>query len=214
MGLPNKSKLSTKLEDVSFIHSTLDDAGLKLREFRVYCHVSRRAGLKGPCWAALDSMAEVCGMSEATVRKALKALVSRRLLHVKANDGRRGNNGGTNHYYLTHPSIWIPTEAPLQKNMGGKKLQGRGTKKLQGDPLQKVTPKGIPSEGIPIKGEAPALSATERISAEKELGRVQSRIKELLGNCNPRELIPSAREAYGLLEGREYELKALLGVKY
>ena len=59
------------------IHSELDDAGLTAEQFRVMAHVCRRFGdgdNQRQCDASIESMARVCKLREATVRKALREL--------------------------------------------------------------------------------------------------------------------------------------------
>ena len=58
----------------SFIHASLDDAGLSPVEFRVFAHVLRRAGRDGLCFAGAASMAKSCRVNVKTLRKTLRAL--------------------------------------------------------------------------------------------------------------------------------------------
>ena len=43
-----------------FIHSRLDDFGLTAPEFRVYCHLARRAGRTGRAWSSVQNISGVC----------------------------------------------------------------------------------------------------------------------------------------------------------
>ncbi|MGA2660219.1 MAG: helix-turn-helix domain-containing protein [Verrucomicrobiota bacterium] len=68
------------------IPAWLDDYDLKPSEFRLFCHVARREGGKagkGCCNAAVPTIAKVCRLSENTVRKGLRQLVSLGLLLCK-----------------------------------------------------------------------------------------------------------------------------------
>ena len=70
---PNKKGPRTLA--ATFIPACLDDAGLKPRDFRVFCHVSR-CGEKNGCYQELDTIAEACRMHRQTVQASLKFLVA------------------------------------------------------------------------------------------------------------------------------------------
>jgi DNA-binding MarR family transcriptional regulator len=64
-----------------FIPSWLDEAGLTQAEFRLYCHLCRRAdNVTGIAWPAYQSIQEACGFSHKTVWTILKKLVKRGLI--------------------------------------------------------------------------------------------------------------------------------------
>lgn len=88
--------------DVVFIHSTIDDYGLSPNEFRVYCHIARRAGRNNKAWPSVKSMADVCRLSERTVQKAIRRLEELELLTVIK---RKTNHGAdsSNFYVLLDP---------------------------------------------------------------------------------------------------------------
>jgi len=73
-----------------FIPSWLDDLGLTSNEFRVCCHLSRRAGKDGKCHPAASSIMTVCHISENTVWKILKQLESMELI-VREKHFRNAN---------------------------------------------------------------------------------------------------------------------------
>ena len=137
----------------AFIHSSLDDARLSPAEFRVFCHINRRAGEGGNCFAAIESIANVCGLSLPTVRKALKSLMAQNFIVQRRRDGR------TTIYRPTPVSDWKPyTEvAPLQKeDRGSVLLHPAPAKAIKATPAKRrllsISPKGHPSKAIPIKG--------------------------------------------------------------
>lgn len=100
--------------NVIFVHSSLDDAGLSVYAFRVYCHIARRANRAGSAFPGIQSIGTVCGVSESQVRRAIKELEDRRFLEV------RRTTGGTksNVYVLTPPSSWHPclTDTPVTQD--------------------------------------------------------------------------------------------------
>lgn len=61
------------------IHASLDDANLTAEEFRVACHICRRCGDEGngrQCDSKIETIAAVCRLRPATVRKAIRHLVN------------------------------------------------------------------------------------------------------------------------------------------
>ena len=99
-----------------FIHSELDDLGLTLWAFRVYCHLVRRVNREtGDAWPSYASIARVCLQSsypnakpETLRRKAMEAvaeLVDRGLVRKVTTRGPDGSHGH-NRYTLTPVAEW------------------------------------------------------------------------------------------------------------
>lgn len=64
-----------------FIPSWLDEAGLSQPEFRIYCHLCRRAdNATGTAWPSYGAMIETCGSSKMTIRRSLGVLEERGLI--------------------------------------------------------------------------------------------------------------------------------------
>ena len=83
----NSSKKGGGAADTSkspFIPAWLDESDLSSQEFRIYCHVSRR----GRCYESVPSIARACRLHISTVKRALKALTTRRLLSRTQRNGR------------------------------------------------------------------------------------------------------------------------------
>lgn len=91
--------------NVIFVHSSLDDAGLSVYAFRVYCHIARRANRKGSAFPGADSMSSVCGMGRTKIKEAVKELEDRNMLVVHRTSGGTKSNV----YVLTSQSNWIPS---------------------------------------------------------------------------------------------------------
>jgi DNA-binding MarR family transcriptional regulator len=91
--------------NVVFVHSALDDLGLSPAQFRVYCHLARRAnagaGGEGAAWPSVAEIARVCRLHPDTARAALRWLSDHRLL---VRERRRGD---TTVYRLTPASRWL-----------------------------------------------------------------------------------------------------------
>jgi len=64
-----------------FIPSWLDEAGLSQAEFRLYCHLCRRADNEtGIAWPSYETIGEACGMSRKTVWRTLIELEGRGMI--------------------------------------------------------------------------------------------------------------------------------------
>src|SRR5436305_6092762 len=96
-------------QNALWVHSALDDLGLTPAEFRVYAHLSRRAG-NGVAWPAINSIAKVCRLSRHTVIAAFNNLERHGLLQIE-----RGGGAATNHYRLIEIHSW-PKPARQQCN--------------------------------------------------------------------------------------------------
>lgn len=140
--------------NVIFVHSRLDDAGLSLAAFRVYCHIARRAGSKEGAYPGIKSVARICDLSENTARRAIAELEARNFLKIIRSQGGRMAHT----YFLTAADEW--KMAPLQ-NLKGSKSEPHPFNDCT-PPLQNLNPtpspaaeKGIPSresnKGNPIK---------------------------------------------------------------
>src|SRR5438445_3751336 len=116
---------------VIFVHSRLDDYGLSPQEFRVYCHLARRAG-RGKAYPAVATIAAVCRLHPQTVRHALKTLTTHRLLT------RQERPGHTALYRLTAPSQWqSPTHIhgdPCETNTSPSHAKSSTTKRMRPHP--------------------------------------------------------------------------------
>lgn len=96
----NTASQSTRGFNIIFIHSTLDDAGLDPKEFRIFAHLSRRAS-SGVAWPSVKTMGEVCCISQSRVRLALKTLTERGFVTCEERAGR------TYLWTINPPEKWI-----------------------------------------------------------------------------------------------------------
>ncbi len=83
-----------------FIPSELDDFGLDVYQFRVYCRIARRAGANGDCWESINNIAKKCNMDRKTVMQAISGLLSFGML---TKEKRPGNSDV---YKLTSSRFW------------------------------------------------------------------------------------------------------------
>jgi len=136
-------------DSLSFIHSSLDDAELTPEEFRIYCHLLRRAGGKGEAWPSYQSMGNHCFGKDNTLepstcrRKAIKAINSLEERGMLTKEYRKNDGGGnsSNVYIINDPGAW--SAPPLVRGAH--------------PPSAWSAPKGTPIEGTPIEGGDPLL---------------------------------------------------------
>lgn len=214
----------------AFIHSRLDDLRLSPVQFRVYAHMERRASAGGVFYESVPNCAKFCGIRDETLRAATKHLLSLGLIVVE-----KATPGKTVTYRVTHIEEW-PVHPPLIEypptQTGGVSKPGDTTAVSGGGggPLKpgdtpavsggtKVIPLRESPQGDPIKGEAPPLpvriSDTERITREKELGRVEARIKTIKSSYDEHSTWSKQdRMLMEDLKERRTELMQILGMKF
>ena len=112
-------------------------------------------------------------------------------------------------------------ETPYPKGGGirneGASLKSQGVSETRGQPpIRTEGNEGNPIEGNPKKkGNAPALSPAERITKERELERVRTKMKVIRDNYSGHQSwTKDDRELFKDLGEREVELKQLLGVRF
>ena len=92
---------------IPFIPVWLDDYGLTPAEFRVYCHVVRRAGKNGICWESVPRIGKACRLSRNLTMAALHALTEVHRLLI-----RNKRVGETDEYTLAPSSGWASPVPP------------------------------------------------------------------------------------------------------
>jgi hypothetical protein len=206
-----QAKLIDKTSPI-FIHSELDDAGLLPSEFRVLCHIARR----GECYASLETIAEICRLSEDTTRTVLKSLVAQSFILAERRDGE------TTLRRVAPRSSWNPSRKspPLGKKGSGVKPNPTPPKKQEDHPSENKGAKGTPLEVNPIKGIFPVqkLSTAELISLEKELDRIAKRRDQIKKSASHdawgAKFSDSEKAELREAKQREAEIKNLLGAKF
>lgn len=92
-GLPDLSKYL-------FIHSSIDDAGLDPYEFRIFCHLRRRAREKdNAAYPGMRKISEVTGIALGKVCSVISSLQKKGFLAVR----KRTGSHQTNLYYIGLP---------------------------------------------------------------------------------------------------------------
>ncbi len=161
---------------VLFVHSRLDDYGLSPAQFRVYGHMSRRAG-RGDAFPAIASIARACQLHPQTVRRALRFLVSQRLLN------RTDHSGHPSHYRLTSVHEWLPhsraTGTPSATNPPPSTSANPSEQWIQDTPCESDAAKGNPTEvdpnkvihspPVPPPGERECSTAKSSMGMETEI---------------------------------------------
>ena len=111
-----KDFLQDRRQKPVWIHSRLDELGLTLEAFRIYCHLARRAGNKDTAWPSYASMASSCFRGSypnsplsSLKRKAMdavKELEAWGLIAVERSQHRVDGGTTSNIYCLTDESEW------------------------------------------------------------------------------------------------------------
>ena len=154
-------------EDPTFIHSRIDDLGLSLAEFRVYCHLKRRTN-HGVAWPGIDSIAAVCRANRTTVIAAIRGLEIRGMLQVTRIDGER------NLYHLTNPSLWKEDQSEIGNGSGPVGNRERGESEI-GNVRESI--QGNPS--VPSSPSATSHSSRIPERTENARARAQGSLEEL-----------------------------------
>jgi len=209
---PNFRKLAERQPLASvFIHSRLDEAGLSPSTFRIFCHVARR----GECYSKVESIASICRLSPDTVRAGLKFLTAQGFLVGVRRDGF------TTIYRVAPIENWKPSHEtpPLPSGGTGTNRHPLANKVVPASHETPPHPSGLvgdevnPMQVNPLKGERhpPVLKPSERISMDKELGRVIAELKTL-GSRNDHDEGSRADNRIVKLLIRRDELRLFLGV--
>lgn len=152
--------------NVIFVHSELDDRRLDMAEFRIYCHLARRAGT-GTAFPGIDSMAEICRMAKGTVIKAVKTLEASGMIMAERAAGQ------TTRYILTAKSKWAPlpvldTPTTSPNEVTHRSKSGNATSPNE---VTKGNPIKVIQEGHPAHS---ASKAQPKIGAPEKRGRMTS----------------------------------------
>ena len=161
-----------------FLHHKVDDAGLDVYAFRIYCRIARRAGSRGDgCTESLSNMAKGCKMGKRRAREALRELEDRGLVRTNERPGQ------TSEIVLTHRSNWKDQEEapkpPEEPGQGSGRPDTEGERETEeaeagqgradegGDGKPVVTSTGT----LPVK-QAPHLQERKEEGDEKEVDPV------------------------------------------
>jgi len=132
-----------------FIPAAVDDFGLTASQFRVLCHLSRRAGKNGECYPSGPAIARVCKLHEDTVWRCLKELEKLQFIQ------RRKGKFKSNNYTLTHPKARGGANGGAAESNGGESPKSDGCHPPATDGC-----KGNPNKGNPIKASNTNTVAT------------------------------------------------------
>ncbi len=159
--------LKQRRENLLWLHSDLDDAGLDPFTFRIYAHLARRAESTGRAWPKVADIAEACKISPRMVGECLKKLVDERLIVIVGGLGANGG-GKRNVYHLVARNEWLTAKmadqateqsaphADCKPSETGEQTAPHADCNRHLMPIDYIG-KGYPSKGYPI-GEAPSAS--------------------------------------------------------
>lgn len=143
-----------------YIGSAIDDAGLDPYEFRIYCHLKRRAQ-DGVVWERQDKMAGICMMSRKTVNEVLIRLEEKGWIEQKQRTLK--GQQSSNLIYLLEP--------PCNPELHSRVTDGYTAVS------PRVTAEGTPLEGTPLEGlkdGAENRSASENLADQVTLSRAET----------------------------------------
>lgn len=132
-------------QNLPFIPSYLDDAGLTPSQFRLVCRVSRR----GNCFESIANMAKGCGLAINTLKTNLPRLVAMRVL------SKTTRVGATSIYSINPFDQWRIERGsklqPAKKTPWAAEHTTPETKQQPSHPAQSTPHKGSPFQGSPTK---------------------------------------------------------------
>lgn len=134
-----------------FLPAWFDEAELPAPEFRVLCHLWRRADRAGESFPGVQSVARKCRLDEGTVWSALKQLEERGMLKRTQRPGR------SNLYQVLIPSeVTLPFRVTTHPAVSGDQARGKTGRHPLDFAGQGVTGKGrvrrVSKEGNPFEG--------------------------------------------------------------
>jgi DNA-binding transcriptional ArsR family regulator len=163
------------MKNAIFIHSNLDEWGLRPHPYRVICHVARR----GECFGSVCTIAEICRMHADTVRKALKELVNAGLLIAQYRQGM------TTIYRVDHQRIIngpprkegsTPYEKQGDPPSTNKGVHPSGNK--GGDPYENEGDKVYPIKVIPLRNTPPRGNGLSKNVQLIDLGKAMKQLED------------------------------------
>lgn len=160
--MSNQSPKTPEKTSPAFIRSEFDDAGLTPTQFRVYCHIVRRAGgIDGAFYESNSNCASHCQIHIKTLRAVIAELLRRKMI---ALIGYR--NGGTKTYRVTCIEEWkpLPNGYPGIKLGRVSKWHGAPAEQIPGTPANPIpeTPTNrVPTKVIPVSNSHEVLSMKE-----------------------------------------------------
>ena len=144
MNEPTSNASANEKTSPAFIHSKLDDAGLSPNQFRVYCHIVRRAGgIGGTYFESAPNCAAHCKVHIKTLRPVIAELLALNLIQLVDDPPGRSKT-----YRVTSLEEW----QPLPNGYPGIKL-GRVSKRVgtPPNPIPGTPPNPIPTKVIPVR---------------------------------------------------------------
>ena len=87
----------------TMLPNLIDDLGLSVYAFRLYCHIKRVTGEDGKCWQSTETLVKACRMSVHSVVDAKRELKDAKLITVKLV---KRPGGGRDFHVVTIRDVW------------------------------------------------------------------------------------------------------------
>jgi DNA-binding MarR family transcriptional regulator len=199
--MSDQAQTTTARDCRPFIPASLDDFGLTPPQFRVLCHLHRRAGSNGDCYPAAHSIAKTCKIHRDTVWKCIKELESAKL--IKRSKGRRNSN----RYHIL-ASIPVggkqgPTQANELAESEGQELaesKGRELAESKGR-------KGYPHKGNQRRVSIPGGISSDPLSEKKP--RQRNAILDALASIDGSDPLQVPAKAWGGIAAALADIKTV-----
>jgi len=126
------------------IPNSVDEMGLTVYAFRLYCHLKRVAGDDGKCWQSTRTLATACEISTGAISKAKDELLIKELIKLAQEINPKG---GKSYHVITIINIWAssPGEQPSSCSELASSLHERSSSpgEIKKTPLIRHTKKEI-----------------------------------------------------------------------
>lgn len=193
--------MSDRRKRSPFIPAWLDDLNLTANEFRVLCHLWRRAGSDGVCFPGGDSIRKACRVSDPTLWAVLRKLESRGLLE------RRKRFSNSNSYRMMVPSWGTQNETVTQS--GSLKSEGLQSLKSEGlGSLKSEGCKGSPMKVPHLRIDLAEAVAPAEIAEEPKKDRPRNLLLDSLVTLDGGALAEVTKPAWGAAAKALKEIKA------
>jgi hypothetical protein len=179
----------------AFIPAWLDELQLTAQQFRVYCHLCRRADASGECYPALASISKKCKISVNTVKNSIKELATVNLISIKhggnnvsnrytiqpeanvSNGMRNGSNGTSN---VSNGTGNVSNETTLAPN-GSNEIGKRVNPVIE---TGQMGPTKVIQEGNPLEGSKDVSQPASVSLLENQLPAQQLDMQKMMAQIN------------------------------
>lgn len=114
--------MSDNHSNFTMIPHLIDDLGLDVYQFRVYCAIKRAAGSQGNCMKSYPNLAKQCGISERKLIQTVNELCEiNQIVHKSliSRQRRKKENGDSDTCILIVNDVWNENKSKIKEKFGG-----------------------------------------------------------------------------------------------